>query len=261
MGGGIFVMDGGSLTLQGAIALAGNTVAAGNGGGLDAGNGSAFGGGLFLNGNGIIRFNPGSGRIEHVFDAIDDQAGLEANGYTPPDGFTPGSYRLVKSGLGTLVLRADNAYSGGTTLKAGTVDLTGLGAAGTGAIKFKGTATLEIANAAFSGGVFGNPIDAFGNQDTLDLRGLHFHAAAKATYHIATHDLTVESGGVTDTLTLFFPAGTHFKAANDGHGGIKVTLDPPAPSVHAVASLSPHDLTAHDWASDASHHSDFLLVA
>jgi hypothetical protein len=66
-------------------------------------------------------------------------------------------------------------------------------------------------HAAFSSDVFGNLINAFGNQDILDLRGLHFHAGATATYHKVTHDLTVHGRSVIDTLTLT-PSSTLAKA-------------------------------------------------
>jgi hypothetical protein len=99
MGGAIFVMDGGSLFAGGVITLTGDTVAAGRHTG-SASDGSAFGGGLFLQGSGTLRFSPGLGQTEHVSNAIDDQTGVEENGYTLPAGFTPGSYRLIKSGLG-----------------------------------------------------------------------------------------------------------------------------------------------------------------
>jgi autotransporter-associated beta strand protein len=124
MGGAIFVQDGGKLTLGGTINVAGNTVTAGTHSGT-GGDGSAFGGGVFLQGNGLIRFKPAAGQTEHVSNAIDDQAGVEANGYTPPGGVIPGSYSLVKLGLGTLILSADNAYSGATTLAAGTLIVDG----------------------------------------------------------------------------------------------------------------------------------------
>jgi autotransporter-associated beta strand protein len=152
--------------------------------------------------------------------------------------------------LGTLILSADNAYSGGTTLKAGALDLIAHCAAGTGtlsnpgsdAITFKGKATLEIANAALSGNSFDNPIVNFGKHDILDLSGLHFHAAgAAAIYDSTTQHLVVHSGIVNDTLTLLSPKGLSFSVANDGHGGTKVTLDPP----HAATV-----------ASEATHHSD-----
>jgi hypothetical protein len=122
MGGAIFVMDGGSLTARGTFTVAGDTIAPGSGFG---GFASTFGAGLFLNGNGTIRFSPGPGQSEHVANAIDDEAGVVTSGYTPPLGFTPGSYNLVKSGLGTLILSADNAYSGAITVAAGTLTVNG----------------------------------------------------------------------------------------------------------------------------------------
>jgi autotransporter-associated beta strand protein len=260
MGGAIFVMDGGSLRALGGITVIGNAVIAGAHTG-SAHDGSAFGSGLFLNGNGTIRFTPANGQTENVFNAIADEAGVVANGYTPPSGFLPGSYSLIKSGLGTLVLRAHNDYSGGTTLKAGTLDLAAAGAAGTGAITFGGHATLKIENAALPGQVFGNQIEFFAKSDAFDLSGLKFHSGAKAKYDPVTNDLTVHSGHFTDTLSVLSPHGPHFTVANDGRGGTLVTLD--APHLAAtVASMSPHDLGGQTSATDgASHPGDFLIVA
>ena len=62
----------------------------------------------------------------------------------------------------------------------------------------------------------------------------------------------MHSGHVTDTLTLLSPTGTHFIAANDGHGGTKVTLDPPH---HTVASEVPHHLNG-----SVHHLGDYLWV-
>jgi hypothetical protein len=263
LGGAIFVMQGASLTIVGKSTFAGGSV---HGGSAGAGgtNGQAFGGGMFLQGSGTVRFSPVLGQTEHVFDPIKDEAGVVANGYTPPAGFTPGSYRLVKSGLGTLTLSADNAYSGGTALKAGRLDLAAVGAAGTGPIVFLGHATLKIENAALSGHVFGDPIALFAKSDVFDLSGLKFHAGAKAKYHPATDVLTIHSGHVTDVLTLLSPHGTHFVAAKDGQGGTKVTLAPPHHTA-AVVSLSTHDFAEPHWATDiaggAGHLGDFLFTA
>jgi hypothetical protein len=149
-------------------------------------------------------------------------------------------------------------------LEQGTLDLAAVDAAGTGHIAFSGKlkATLAVDNAALSGHVFGNEIDFFGKHDVLDLTGLKFHPGATATFH---HEhLKVRSGGVTDVFTLLSPHGTHFKAASDGHGGTKVTLDPP-PATAAVASLSPHHFADQHWANDvagsAGHLTDFLFTA
>ena len=150
-----------------------------------------------------------------------DVSGAMDDGISPAVG---GS--LVKVGHSTLTLSgAGNTYSGGTTLEGGTFDVARLGAAGTGAIAFAGRATLKVENTALSSHVFAtNPIDFFAKHDVLDLTGLHFHAGAKATYHKASHHLTVHSGGVTDTLTLLSPHGTHFETASDHHLGTDVFL-------------------------------------
>jgi autotransporter-associated beta strand protein len=136
---------------------------------------------------------------------------------------------LVKVGPGTLTLsHAGNTYSGGTTIEQGAFEVAAIGAAGPGAITFatagRTKATLEIDNAALSAHHFANPIDNIGKHDLLDLTGLHFHPGARATYHRANHHLTVQSGGVTDTLTLLSPHGTHFATASDHHGGTDVFL-------------------------------------
>jgi autotransporter-associated beta strand protein len=182
--------------------------------------------------------------------------------------FSGGS--LVKVGHDTLTLSfAGNAYSGGTTVEGGTLELGALGAGGTGDIIFKDGAkhnieTLMVENSALSGHVFGNNIDLFGKHTVLDLSGLKFHKGATAKYHPATDILDVHSGGVTDVFKLVSPLGTHFVAAKDGQGGTKVTLDPPHHTA-ALASLSTHDVAEQNWATDiagsAGHLSDFLFTA
>ena len=65
--------------------------------------GRAAGTAMFLQGFGSITY-----QVSHdltLSDTITDEAGLVATtGYTPPAGFTPGSYTLVKTGLATLTL-------------------------------------------------------------------------------------------------------------------------------------------------------------
>ncbi len=140
-------------------------------------------------------------------------------------GAISGSGRLTKAGAGVLTLSHANAYSGGTTLDRGTLDVAALGAAGTGAIIFSpGHETLEIDNAAFSNNHFANTIVGFGENDVIDLTGLHFGSGASASYNSVTNTLRVSSNGVTDTLTLVAPAGTQFKVVSDGHGGTDIEL-------------------------------------
>jgi hypothetical protein len=102
--------------------------------------------------------------------------------------------------------------------------------------------------------VFNNTIYNFGKHDILDLTGLKFHAHATATYHKASHHLTVHSGHVTDTLTLLSPHGTHFTVAKDRHGGTKIVLASP----HAATVAAP---SSHDLDGSAHHLGDYLWVA
>lgn len=127
---------------------------------------------------------------------------------------------LEKTGAGTLVLsHANNTYSGGTTIDAGTLELGAVGAAGTGSITFVGgTATLQIDGTTMPT----NTIASFADGDIIDLRGLTFHSGATATFNAGT--LTVTSNSVVETLTLSNPAKTYFFAFSDGHGGTDVEL-------------------------------------
>jgi len=174
---------------------------------------------------------------------------------------------LVKEGTDTLTLsHPGNTYTGGTFLLGGTLDLDAVGAAGTGIVLFKAPATLKIENRALSGHVFGNTV-GFEIHAVLDFTGLKFHTGASARYHPGSHHLTIHSGRVTDTLTLyqFSQEGVHLHVSRDAHGGTKVTL---VPTTHrAVAVLDGHDwdasLTAGDLAGGfhAAHLSDFLMTA
>ncbi len=125
MGGAIFVQQGGTLTLAGALSINGNSVTAGLGGGGGGLNGQAFGGGIFMQGTGTLTFAPGSGQGQTISDVIADEKGVVAAGYTPPTGFTPGSWGLTLNGPGSLTLSAVNMYTGATKIDAGTLDVAG----------------------------------------------------------------------------------------------------------------------------------------
>ncbi|VTV12888.1 Outer membrane protein IcsA autotransporter precursor [Variovorax sp. WDL1] len=119
MGGAIFVMEGGSLTLSGTSQVSGNGVvagASGSGGGAD--DGSAFGSGIFMQGtSGTLAFAPDAGDLQTVADAIADQTGSGGLGANA------GSIGVVKRGAGRLVLSGTNTYSGGTTVTGGTLSI------------------------------------------------------------------------------------------------------------------------------------------
>lgn len=125
MGGAVFVQAGGTLTLAGSLSINGNSVAGGFGGGAGGTNGSAFGTGIFMQGSGAITFTPGTGLTQTVSDVIADEKGIVLAGYTPPTGFTPGSWGLTLNGPGLLTLSAVNMYTGATNVMAGTLNVTG----------------------------------------------------------------------------------------------------------------------------------------
>jgi autotransporter-associated beta strand protein len=114
-GGAIFVQQGGTLSLAGSLNVSGNTVAGGSGGSGHTGgqSGAGIGSGLFLGGNGTLGLTPGAGLSQVIGDAIVDQTGAGGTGANA------GSWSLVKDGAGTTILTGANAYSGGTTVKAG----------------------------------------------------------------------------------------------------------------------------------------------
>ena len=133
MGGGIFVMEGGTLLVEGKLTVNGNGVIGGTKGGLAAHDGKAYGAGMFLQGSGTITFRPDKDDTQTVSDRISDQTG---EGGTGDDA---GSWSLVKKGAGTLVLSANNLFSGGVTVEGGTLTLGDDAAAGTGTITTLGS--------------------------------------------------------------------------------------------------------------------------
>jgi autotransporter-associated beta strand protein len=148
-----------------------------------------------------------------------------------------GTCSLTKVGTGTLTFTGTGAFAGGYVINRGTLAFDTKYANYTPSITFAANAaikTLALGNASFMSHDFAPAIDGFAKPDVLDLSGLTFHHGATAVYHSGTGALVVHSGTVTDTLLLDSPAGTHFIAASDGHGGTKVTLAPP--HVAAVAS-------------------------
>ncbi len=116
MGGGLFVQDGGSLIITGNSSVNGNSVSGGSAY-YSFNHGAAYGAGLFLQGNGSLELSPGAGETQTYADAISDQTG--SGGW----GTNSGSWSLVKTGAGTLVLSGDNNYSGGTRLLGGVLQV------------------------------------------------------------------------------------------------------------------------------------------
>jgi outer membrane autotransporter protein len=187
MGGAIFVVEGGSLTVKGNLIVNGNSVAGGTAGGSDAGAGSAFGSGIFLQGNnGTLTFATDAGNTQTLSDVIADQTGsggapdtlYATGGPTCTDGCAgysaAGSWRLAKTGAGTLVLTGNNTFSGGVTINGGTIRVGHDNALGTGTFTVLGS-TLDIQD----GITISNDTDLQANLDiNVDANETGTHAGA-----------------------------------------------------------------------------------
>ena len=154
MGGAVFVMQGGSLTLAGPLTVNGNTVAPGLGG-PGAQNGQAFGSGFFMQGDGVLMFAPAGGQSQTVSDVIADQTGSGGTGANA------GSWGLVKSGAGTLVLgNPGNLFTGGIAVTGGTLGVAADGALGIGSTVVLGDGTTLALGA---GGFYTHALTLAGN--------------------------------------------------------------------------------------------------
>ncbi len=212
-GGNIFVQQGGVLALGGGT-LAGGGVAGGGPGGAGAGAGGAYGSGIFLQGNEVLYLGPSAGRTLTISGTIADQAGSLIG--------SPGNGAIQVSGAGTVVLSApNNAYTGGTTIDGGTLQLAAAGAAGSGVIAFiSGTAgVLGIDSAApqndivgFAPGdkiVFANaPASVSYANDQLT------YAGGALNFDPTSAPLAINYNPIAGTLTVpCFAAGTRIATA------------------------------------------------
>jgi len=101
-----------------------------------------------MQGSGTLTFAPGSGQAQTISNVIADEKGVVAAGYTPPSGFTPGSWGLTLNGAGSLTLSAANEYSGGSNVLAGTLIAGNNKAFGSGTVSLAAGTTLSFLNSA-----------------------------------------------------------------------------------------------------------------
>ena len=228
-GADIFVQQGGQITLAGTIELNAGTVQGGARGGtshLGQGStqavaGDAFGNGIFLQGTAAVTFAPPPGTVTTINSQIADM-----NGSVAGSGVA-GS--VVMDGAGVLRLAVAETYTGGTTIKTGTLELGDAGAAGTGMITFGGPSVLQIDTPIMPT----NTITGLGTDDTIDLSALKYVSGATAV--IANDKLTVKSGTTTVMLNVSAADAT-LQAQADAGGGTKLSL--PVPTVDTEAELN-----------------------
>ncbi|EAA6139384.1 autotransporter outer membrane beta-barrel domain-containing protein [Salmonella enterica subsp. enterica serovar Corvallis] len=129
---------------------------------------------------------------------------------------------LTKTGAGTLILNAENTYTGGTTISDGTLVATNVEALGTGNVT--DNATLELN----TGGDFDNAISGSGQvvksgDETLTLSGANSYTGGTTISGgtlVATNVEALGSGDVTDNATLELNTGGTFDNVISGSGQV-----------------------------------------
>ncbi|EBV5720486.1 hypothetical protein CC701_13075 [Salmonella enterica subsp. enterica serovar Monschaui] len=129
---------------------------------------------------------------------------------------------LTKTGAGTLILNAENTYTGSTTISEGTLIATNVEALGTGNVT--DNATLEMN----TGGDFDNAISGSGQvvksgDETLTLSGANSYTGGTTISGgtlVASNVEALGSGDVTDNAVLELNTGGTFDNAISGSGQV-----------------------------------------
>ncbi|EEG5780264.1 autotransporter outer membrane beta-barrel domain-containing protein [Salmonella enterica subsp. enterica] len=157
----------------------------------------------------------GSFAVNTVLENVD--ATLDPASATGWDGTS-----LIKQGAGTLILNAENTYTGGTTISGGTLVATNVDALGSGDVT--DDATLELN----TGGTFDNAISGSGQvvksgDETLTLSGTNSYTGGTTISGgtlVATNVEALGSGDVTDDATLELNTGGTFSNTIRGSGQV-----------------------------------------
>ncbi|HHX9842430.1 TPA: autotransporter-associated beta strand repeat-containing protein [Salmonella enterica subsp. enterica] len=129
---------------------------------------------------------------------------------------------LTKTGAGTLILNAENTYTGGTTISGGTLIATNVEALGTGNVT--DNATLELN----TGGDFDNAISGSGQvvksgDETLTLSGANSYTGGTTISGgtlVASNVEALGTGDITDNAVLELNTGGDFDNAISGSGQV-----------------------------------------
>ncbi|EBO9604277.1 autotransporter outer membrane beta-barrel domain-containing protein [Salmonella enterica] len=162
----------------------------------------------------------GSFAVNTVLENVD--ATLDPASATGWDGTS-----LIKQGAGTLILNAENTYTGGTTISGGTLVATNVEALGSGDVT--DDATLELN----TGGTFDNAISGSGQvvksgDDVLTLSGANSYTGGTLISSgtlVANNVEALGSGDVTDNATLELNTGGDFDNAISGSGKVEKSGD------------------------------------
>ncbi|EGX3498203.1 autotransporter outer membrane beta-barrel domain-containing protein [Salmonella enterica] len=157
----------------------------------------------------------GSFAVNTVLENVD--ATLDPASATGWDGTS-----LIKQGAGTLILNAENTYTGGTTISGGTLVATNVDALGSGDVT--DDATLELN----TGGTFDNAISGSGQvvksgDETLTLSGANSYTGGTLISSgtlVANNVEALGSGDVTDNATLELNTSGTFDNVISGSGQV-----------------------------------------
>ncbi|EBF8396555.1 autotransporter outer membrane beta-barrel domain-containing protein [Salmonella enterica subsp. enterica] len=162
----------------------------------------------------------GSFAVNTVLENVD--ATLDPASATGWDGTS-----LIKQGAGTLILNAENTYTGGTTISGGTLVATNVDALGSGDVT--DDATLELN----TGGTFDNAISGSGQvvksgDDTLTLSGSNTYTGGTLISGgtlVANDVNALGTGDVTDNAALMLNTGGDFTNNIGGTGRVEKSGD------------------------------------
>ncbi|EDT7268026.1 autotransporter outer membrane beta-barrel domain-containing protein [Salmonella enterica subsp. enterica] len=157
----------------------------------------------------------GSFAVNTVLENVD--ATLDPASATGWDGTS-----LIKQGAGTLILNAENTYTGGTTISDGTLVATNVDALGSGDVTDNATLALN------TGGTFDNTISGSGKveksgDDALTLSGANSYTGGTLISGgtlVASNVEALGSGDVTDNATLALNTGGTFDNTISGSGQV-----------------------------------------
>jgi outer membrane autotransporter protein len=164
--GGLAKIGAGTLFLSGTNSYSGGTAI--NGGALNVSVDASLGatsGGLTFNG-GTLQFGSNFNLANTRAITLRSGGGtFDTNGFstTISQGIT-GIGGLTKAGNGVLILRSANAYTGGTTINAGTLEAANVQALGTGGVTVNANGTLQVDSN------FQIPIGALSGSGIVDLQ-------------------------------------------------------------------------------------------